>query len=264
MSHHFDALAAAYRNTGEHNDQLHTQLTKETWTTPHLADHRRHIEQNKLGFGDPCFHAAWQHLFLEAQARFGSVRALEIGVFKGQVISLWSLLARHYKIDLQASAITPLEGSPLPGSKLWLRIRALLDRKFRERLANGDFYETEDYEKIIRALFRHFDLDFAQIALHRGYSTDPVILKQVAAHTYHIIYVDGDHTLEGARHDFSTFGPKVVPGGWLVADDAGCDLPGTTFWKGHASVSVAARDLPSLGFVNVLNVGHNRFYQRQA
>ena len=48
----------------------------------------------------------------------------------------------------------------------------------------------------------------------------------------------------------------------LVADDAGCELPGTVFWKGHESVSRAARELPALGFTNVLNVGHNRVYQR--
>jgi hypothetical protein len=54
----------------------------------------------------------------------------------------------------------------------------------------------------------------------------------------------------------------VTKGGFLVADDAGCGLPGTSFWKGHEAVSRAAEILPSLGFVNILNVGHNRIYER--
>jgi hypothetical protein len=47
-----------------------------------------------------------------------------------------------------------------------------------------------------------------------------------------------------------------------VMDDASCFLPGTGFWKGLEAVSVAAEDIPALGFENVLNVGHNRVYRR--
>ena len=259
----FGELAAAYRNTAEHNDSLHQQLTAATWADPLLAAHRRHVEKEQLGFGDPAFHALWARLLDAAAEKFGEVRALEIGVFKGQVISLWSLLARARNLRVQVSALSPLAGQPMPrhGRLVrWLRYR--LDRKFRERMDNGDFYAVEDYERIIRAHFAHHGLEAAAVRFHRGYSTDPVLLAGMSDETYHLVYVDGDHTLAGARHDFATFGPKVVPGGWLIADDAGCDLPGRTFWKGHAAVSEAVRVLPSLGFTNVLNVGHNRIYQR--
>lgn len=205
----------------------------------------------------------WARLVDEAADRFGPVRALEIGVFKGQVISLWSLLNRERALRLSIAALTPMSGQPKPrqGKLLeWFRYR--LDRQFRERVDNGDFYEVEDYEEIIHRHFSRHGLDFNTIGLHRGYSTDPKILNELKDASYHLIYVDGDHTLAGARHDFHTFGPKVVPGGWLIADDAGCDLPGTAFWKGHSAVSEAVLDLPALGFTNVLNVGHNRVYQR--
>jgi hypothetical protein len=256
------ALVAAYENSSAHNDQLHRKLTAATWADPVLAAHRRHIEEHQLGFGDAAFHALWLRLLEAASVRFGRVRALEIGVFKGQVISLWSLLARTHGLDVEVSAVSPLAGQPLPKFQLLQRLRARVDRQFRDRLNNGDFYAEADYEGIIRKLFAHFDLDFDQVRLHRGYSTAPLILKDIADASFEVIYVDGDHTLEGARHDFRTFGPKVVPGGWLVADDAGCDLPGTCFWKGHPSVSQAARELPALGFRNVLNVGHNRVYEK--
>lgn len=260
----FAGLVAGYRNTAEHNDALHRQMTEATWADPLLAAHRRYVEQQHLGFGDPAFHSLWARLLDAAAGKFGEVRALEIGVYKGQVISLWSLLARVNNLQVQVSALTPLTGQPLPRSKLWRWLRYRLDPRFRERVDNGDFYAAEDYEGIVRDHFRHHGLDFDRVELHRGLSTDPRLLHSLAGRTYHLIYVDGDHTLAGARHDFAIFGPKVVPGGWLVADDAGCDLPGTAFWKGHTAVSEAARDLPGLGFTNVLNVGHNRVYQRRA
>lgn len=96
----------------------------------------------------------------------------------------------------------------------------------------------------------------------KGFSSDPQILKETANNQFEIVYVDGDHTFKGALHDFQVFGAKVVKGGWLVADDAGCALPGTQFWKGHEAVSLAVECLPALGFKNILNVGHNRVFER--
>ena len=84
--------------------------------------------------------------------------------------------------------------------------------------------------------------------LHHGYSTDQHVLQRLSSRTFHIIYVDGDHSYQGALHDFTVFGPKVVKGGLLVADDAGCFLPGAGFWKGHEAVSNAVKILPDLDF----------------
>jgi hypothetical protein len=260
----FDTLLADYRNTAENNDRVHQRLTQATWDDPVLAEHRRYIEANKLGFGDPAFQAMWAGLIQAAAKKFGTVRCLEIGVFKGQVISLWSLLGQRLALDVRVSALTPLAGQPLPQHPLWNKIRYRIDRRFRERINNGDFYGNEDYETVVRGLFTHFGLNFDQVALYRGYSTAPEILARLTDATFEIVYVDGDHTLTGSLHDFRTFGPKVTVGGWLIADDAGCDLPGTVFWKGHAAVSEAVKELPSLGFENVLNVGHNRIYERLA
>jgi len=256
----FDELVAEYRNTAEHNDALHQRLTAATWADPLLAAHRRHVEADKLGFGDPAFHAMWASLLVAAGKRFGSVRALEIGVFKGQVISLWALLARTHGLELEVSALGPLAGQPRPRSTLLTKLRYRLSRRFREQLDN--FYADEDYAAIVRAHFAHHGLDFERVKLHRGFSTDAAILARLAGETFHIIYVDGDHSYEGALHDFRTFAAKIPVGGWLIADDAGGDLPGTTFWKGHEAVTRAVQVMPSLGFRNVLNVGHNRLFER--
>ncbi len=260
----FSSLVKAYENTEQHNDQVWKDLNAVTWTTPELAGHRKHVEANKLGYGDPAFHGLWAALLPAAAERFGKVRALEIGVYKGQVISLWSLLARAQALNVEVSAISPLAGQPAPRGKLVRIARYLLDRKFREQVVSGNIYADEDYEKIVRDHYAYHGLDFNDVRLHRGYSTDAGILSAVTNEKYHIVYVDGDHTYDGALHDFKTFGPKVVKGGWLVADDASCDLPSTAFWKGHQAVSRAVREVPAMGFKNVLNVGHNRVYERVA
>jgi Methyltransferase domain len=258
----FEELVAEYRNTAEHNDAVFAQLTGLTWSDPVLAGHRRYVELNKLGYGDAACHAMWLRLLDNAGRRFGHVRALEIGVFKGQVISLWALIGKTWDIDVRIAAITPLAGRPMPRSRLARRLRAMFDGKFREELGSGNFYENDDYAGIIRELFQRFHLDFTGTTIHRGRSTDQSILSELSATTFHVVYVDGDHTFDGARHDFETYGRKVVKGGWLVADDAGCALPGSAFWNGYETVSRAAHVLPEIGFRNVVNVGHNRVYER--
>ncbi|MEO6994262.1 MAG: class I SAM-dependent methyltransferase, partial [Lacunisphaera sp.] len=258
----FEKLVADYRNTAAHNDALHQQLTEATWADPVLAAHRQHVEQGKLGFGDPAFHSMWASLLTAAAIRFGPVRALEIGIFKGQVISLWALLARHYGLKVEVSALGPLAGQPRPTTNLFTKIRYRFSPRYREQIDNANFYAEEDYAAIVRAHFAHHGLDFDQVKLHRGFSTDPALLDQLASETFHIVYVDGDHRYEGALHDFKTFAAKIPIGGWLVADDAGGDLPGSAFWKGHEAVTRAVQIMPTLGFKNVLNVGHNRIFER--
>jgi hypothetical protein len=136
----FERLVAEYKNTGEHNDFLYKELTDSTSADPTLRSHRSYVEQNKLGFGDPAFHAMWLRLIGFASRRFGIVSALEIGVFKGQVISLWAVIARRWNFDVRISAITPLAGNPMPKSKLINWLRSHFDPKFRECLMNGNLY----------------------------------------------------------------------------------------------------------------------------
>jgi Methyltransferase domain len=265
MNPFFDSLEvhlAAYKNTADHNDQVHRDFTAATAGDPLLSLHRAYIEKHKLGFGDPAFHALWMLLLNEIRKRFDRPHVLEIGVFKGQVISLWALLAKTHNWPIQIFAVSPLEGQPLKGSKWWRSLKFRLIPKFRERIRSGDFYPDDDYEAIVRKLFVHFDLSFSAVNLRRGYSTDPSVLQTLSGQHFHLVYVDGDHTYEGAAADIRNFAPKVPHGGFIVMDDAAFDLPGTVFWKGYETVCRACALLPAMGFTNVLNVGHNRVFER--
>lgn len=260
----FHARCAAYTNTAAHNDSLLAEFASIVHTDPVLSPHRSHVEKHKLGFGEPGFHHLWHLLLAAGTQRFGAapVHALEIGVFKGQVISLWALLARHHALDLRIHAVSPLAGQPLPALGWWRSLRYRLDSRFRERIQSGDFYDQDNYEAIVRAHFAHHGLDFDQVRLHRGYSTEPAIRAAAAvAQPIHLLYIDGDHTYEGASADIRHYAPLVPSGGWLIMDDAAADLPGS-FWKGYETVTRACRLLPDLGFKNVLNIGHNRVFER--
>lgn len=251
-----------YKNTAECNDTIHRRFGEETVAENMLATHRKYVETNGLGFGDAAFHSMWFRLLDLAVRRHQRVRLLEIGVFKGQVISLWALLRKIYSWPLEISCITPLKGNPQPKFKVLQKIKSMLSEKYREEVASGNFYENEKYEQIIRAHFDHHKLTFDDVRVYKGYSTDQTILDLLKEKKFEIIYVDGDHTFEGATHDFKTFAPMVPLGGWLVADDAGFGLPGTSFWKGHEAVSKAAEIIPTYGFRNILNVGHNRIFEK--
>lgn len=255
-------LTDEYRNEEALNDLVFETLTKATWENPLLAGHRKYIEENLLGFGDAAFHSMWARILEAAIHRHKKVRALEIGVFKGQVISLWGLLGATFNWPIGITAISPLKGTPLPKTKTMHKIKWLISKKYRERIRNSDFYENDKYEENIQGIFSKYNLEYSKIRMLKGFSTDQKIISETKNLQFEILYVDGDHTFEGALHDFRVYGAKVVKGGWLVADDAGCSLPGTKFWKGHEAVSRAVQVLPSLGFKNVLNVGHNRVFEK--
>ncbi|MGA3006264.1 MAG: class I SAM-dependent methyltransferase [Opitutaceae bacterium] len=258
----FQRQVAAYANTAEANDRIFAAYTAAAAADPLLAGHRAYVDRHKLGFGDAAFHAMWQQLLATACERFGRVDALEIGVFKGQVVSLWALLARAHGWSVRVHGVTPFEGQPLSGAKWWRALRTRLSPRFRERVHSGDFYPADDYEEIVRKHFGHHELDFNAVRWVRGYSNDPAVLATLRNDRFHVIYIDGGHTYEAASADVANFAPKIAPGGWLVMDDASFDLPGTAFWKGYESVARACRLLPGLGFTNILNVGHNRIFEK--
>lgn len=104
-------IMADYCNTAEHNDRLFELFTQMTRQHALLHEHRAHIEANALGFGDPAHHFLW-HLLIDSLPDTLTPTLLEIGVYKGQVISLWCLLLRDMHKSAGVYAISPLRGSP--------------------------------------------------------------------------------------------------------------------------------------------------------
>ena len=98
-----------------------------------LVQHRLYFSQDQRGFGEDAFHSLWYQLFINFRPR----KVLEIGLYRGQTISLWTLLARHLRLDCAVYGISPLT-------------------------ADGDsasnYLKTIDYEQDIKSHFNHFQL----------------------------------------------------------------------------------------------------------
>jgi len=258
-----DRRTAEYQNIESHNDALLEEFAKATWRFPLLAEHRRHIEENKLGFGYPGFHYLWW-LVLKKLATAGVHDLLEIGVFKGQAVTAWLLIGQALQCPFTATGISPLVGQPLPESWWVRRVKILFSSSFRRQLRAGNFYPDDNYAQTIHQLMARFQLPPERLELIKGSSSDPAVVAKVAGRKFGLIYIDGDHAYDAVCKDIRNFAPLVVSGGFLAMDDAACFLPGKTFWKGRESVSRASETIPPLGFRNVINVGHVRLYQKSS
>jgi hypothetical protein len=262
MMTELESYSESYVNSQELNDRIYNEFTDKAISDTLLFSHRDYIEKNQLGCGDSAFHYLWLLIAQHLVEKFGSFSGLEIGVYKGQVISLWSLLAKTYSWKTDISAVSPLEGNTRVKTKPAKLLKIIFDKQFRNNRKIGNNYEICDYYNIVNNLFSHFNLDFDSVNLYRGFSNDEKILSELSGKKFNAIYIDGDHSYDGVINDLKNYLPKIVKGGLLVMDDASYFLPSSVFWKGHKEVSRAAETIPQDKFRNVLNIGHNRVYQK--
>jgi SAM-dependent methyltransferase len=261
----WEAIVSRYVCTAEGNDAIWREFSRLTDSIPWLEEHRDWVEANAWGFGDRAFHFLWYKLLAEdVFRRVSSPSLLEIGVYKGQVISLWALIAKHAEKPVRISGISPFRGDPAGGGLLrraWRRVSP----RHRENARVGNLTPDLDYEKCVEKILERFELARDRFKLIRGLSQDPDIQGNLVGTHFDVVYIDGDHRYEAAAADIEFYSRLVAPGGHLVVDDAAALLPGTAFFKGYESVSRAAADRIDLTrFRNVLNVGHNRVFQRYA
>ena len=249
----------SYQNTAHYNESIHKEFEQEFLNISWLSNHRFYCEENNLGFGDRSFHYMWYLLLQNVCSEFKNPQILEIGVYKGQILSAWALIAQKLGLDVSITGI-----SPLMGNSWWHKIRDLKFVDFIKDWQSGNFYNQEDYYTIIKQLFEKFDIDINSINLIKGFSIDELVLSQVRKTEFHIIYIDGDHRYEGVLQDINNYAPLIVENGFLVMDDASYFLPGKTYHKGHKSVSKACSIIPDMGFTNVLNIGHNSVFQKNS
>jgi hypothetical protein len=206
-----------------------------------LRAHRSYFTQQGRGFGEDAFHTMWFLLFRE----FRPESFLEIGVFRGQSLSLAAWLARHFRLDCHIQGISPFSTAG--------------DRVSRYR--GGLDYQTDTLQN-----FAHFQLPAP--ALLKAYSTDDASRKLVASRTWSIIYIDGNHDYEIAKQDWELCARHIAPGGLIVLDDAGLSTnfrpPAFYSTGGHPGPSRLAPEISSTEFQEILQVGHNRVFQKIA
>ncbi|MBB4305097.1 glycosyltransferase involved in cell wall biosynthesis [Rhodobium orientis] len=244
-----------YSNTSAGNDKTFRAFTHLVNSIPALRAHRDYVEANEWGFGDRAFHMMWLNIINELSMSEKPITALEIGVFRGQIISLWHLIADLLGIQLHSIGITPLAGT---NEEKGTNSTAGSLKKAKS------FYPDSDYIDDIRRIFSDFRLDIDRNELIRGYSQDPTVKSKILGKKFDIIYIDGDHRYKCVKSDIEYYQNLVNDNGYLIIDDAGCDMQGNAFWKGIPSVTKALKAIDSQQFENLFNVGHNRvFLKRQ-
>src|SRR5688572_14023187 len=140
----FEDLILDYKCDAETNNAIHKYFTDMTMSHQLLMKHRSYIEENNLGFGDRAFHYMWFLLLEHLFERNNTLRLLEIGVYKGQVISLWNLIGRELKRECYVSGITPLSGYIAPENRFLFYLKFITSRRFRSYLKSGYLYDNEN------------------------------------------------------------------------------------------------------------------------
>lgn len=213
---------------------FHRELPRE------LRDHRNYFSEARRGFGEDAFHVMWFLLFRE----FKPERFLEIGVYRGQTTSLAAMLAGMNQAPCEVHGISPFSSAGDSVSK----------------------YEAEiDYYRDTLRNFLHFRLP--QPGLLKAYSTDAAALTLIASRPWDMIYIDGNHDYEVVRKDWGHCAAAVRLGGLVIMDDSGLTTnydPPNFATGGHPGPSQVASEVDATKFKEILQVGHNRVFQKVA
>lgn len=195
--------------------------------------HRKYYKQKRRGFGEDAFHYFWYEYF----AANKPTNILEIGVYRGQSITLFALLAKLNHYSCQVVGISPLTSAGDEFSKY-------IDLDYeKDILLNAACFEVVDSIKLVKSLSME---DSAQ--------------KMIASKTWDLVYIDGSHKYEDVMRDLVSSLKYLNPGGILVVSDCymgKCNgLPPYAF-KGHSDVIKATKafiaDNPIL---QIFNIGH--------
>lgn len=205
-----------------------------------VREHRRYFSVEGRGFGEDAFHAMWFLLFKE----FRPASALEIGVYRGQTITLWKLLSRILAFPCQVAAVSPF--SPAGDSV----------SRYQDQL---------DYFDDMVRNHQHFNLELPDFCRH--YSTAPEARSFIQSRRWDLIYIDGNHDYEVALQDWLICSQALALGGIMVLDDSALNTdfrPPGFATAGHPGPSRLAGEVGASPFQEIFSAGHNRVFQRTA
>lgn len=230
----------SWKDTQEYHQTNHNLFVAQTNSIPALKEHRDWVEKNIFGFGERSFPAMWDMIVAELPVSF---TFMEIGVFRGQILSLIELCANRHGKNAKRYGVTPL--------------------------SSADGHWESDYAADVAKMHDAFNLAKDYTILH-GLSTDPLIMKLASQIPVDVLYIDGGHAYEVVKSDIANYCHLVKPGGLLVIDDACCDMQiPMGMFGGIESVTQAVREfLPdkfpdkSLRFEFLFSVVHNRVWRR--
>lgn len=235
MNMSISELQKNWKNSPNYHRMINESFAASVNTCPELKAHRDFVEQNIFGFGERSFQ--WMHKVIvdEMPKDFAF---LEIGVFKGQILSLYQLLADMVGKNVTRYGVTPLSTA-------------------------GGVWES-DYKRDIEFIHDHFSLA-KDYHILEGLSTDPSIIEQAQALAVDVLYIDGGHDYDTVISDITNYLPILKPGGFLVIDDCCNDLSMPFgYFTGIQEVTEATNKVmqnnPDYEFL--FNVVHNKVWRK--
>ncbi|MFT6443348.1 MAG: putative O-methyltransferase YrrM, partial [Salibacteraceae bacterium] len=183
-----------------------------------IREHREYILRNEKGFGEDAFHAMWWLLLLE----FKPKRMLEIGVYRGQVVSLWALISKLARHEFEIHGVSPFSAA---GDSVSTYMKEL------------------DYMNDSLQTFNDWGLD--EPVFVRSLSTDAVGVAHIKSQVWDLIYIDGSHDKEVVLEDYKLSFANIKVGGLIVFDDSSLYAeydPASFSFPGHPGPSVVVRD----------------------
>jgi hypothetical protein len=210
------------------------------WNLSHswLKDHRAYFTKENRGFGEDAFHAMWFLIFSEHKPK----KILEIGVYRGQTISLFRLLSDRLNLITEIHGISPFTSS---GDEV------------------SEYMDNLDYKKDVINNFDFFSLKHP--ILHKGFSDEATMIDIINSEKWDLIYIDGNHDYNVAKLDFDNCSKALNIGGLLVLDDSSLYTDyRPTFYStsGHPGPSKVANEIDNSNFIEILSVGHNRVFKK--
>jgi len=242
LSEIFSQTCTLWENDATINEQIFSNFTNYVDKIELLKKHEITIHTNNLGYGEKAFWFLWHLLVNEMPLQF---KFLEIGVYKGSILSLIQLTSNILNKHPKIFGLTPLSN---------------VGDKYLQ------FYENDDYMKCIGQSFFVNDLDISNVTIINGLSTDENIKKETQSEgPFNIIYIDGCHDYEVVLQDIEFGDSMLTSGSYMVMDDASSNL-NFIFqrFNGHEDVAKAIDDssILSTKYKHLFACGHNRIWKK--
>lgn len=200
--------------------------------------HKKFFIENNKGCCEEAMHAMWWLLFKE----FRPKSCIEIGVHRGQIISLWALIAKNMNYSCKVYGISPFTG-------------------IGDSVSN--YEKNIDYYQDTLNNFEHFKLK--KPTLVKGLSTDENSKRLINSKKWDLIYIDGSHDYETVLKDYEICLKNLKKNGFLVFDDAALYTPYEPplfAFKGHPGPSKVAINRAKKEMKFVGGVGHNLIFRK--
>jgi len=203
-----------------------------------LRKHRSYFSKEMRGFGEDAFHSMWYLLIKETKPK----NILEIGVYRGQTLSLFQMICNEINHNAEIHGISPFTNA---GDNV------------SEYLTGLEYYND------VLENFNYFKLKHP--ILHVGYSNDESMKTIYSSKKWDLIYIDGNHDYDVAKYDFKISAENLRKSGFIILDDASLYTkysPKSYSTAGHPGPSKLALEINQNEFREILSVGHNRIYQK--